>query len=248
MSWLKKLFESPSPVHPDGAAPANGQVRMTLEERMAFRRKMVQDAVRTVLLDHVMASPGYRMNVAQLDERGHRFAIMLEWLPMAASRPIASIGEWRSLEEQIIQTAAKRYRVHVAGVYWRLNSLSTGLRDPNAPLHNQADAVDSVFATQLKADRLGASPVAEEGSSPMAPAQPGTGTLEGLRKVVRLGKKSDADDDFPDTLVEDRRQGFEGITPEELKAFEEAISQGRGMEQPVQIGKRSYQTDFMPLD
>ncbi len=247
MSWLKKLFDPPSPVHPDDAVPANGQVRMTLEERMAFRRKMVQDAVRTVLLDHGMASPGYRMNVAQLDERGHRFAIMLEWLPLSASRPIASIGEWRALEEQIIQTAAKRYRVHVAGVYWRLNSLSTGHRDPQAPQDSHAEAGDSVFAAQLRADRVGSVTTGVAEASP-AQASLATGPLDGLRKAVGFGKKQRADDDFPDTLVEDRRHGFEGITPEELKAFEEAISQGQGTEEPVQLGKRSYQTDFMPLD
>jgi hypothetical protein len=90
--------------------------------------------------------------------------------------------------------------------------------------------------------------VAEAPPPVAAQVQSETGALEGLRKAVRFGKKTDANDDFPDTLVEDRRQGFEGITPEELKAFEEAISQGQGVEGPVQLGKRSYQTDFMPLD
>ncbi len=246
MSWLKKLFDPQAPGKPDELAPAGAQVRMTLEERMLFRRKMVLDAVRAVLLSHGMASPGYRLNVAQLDDRGHRFAIMLEWLPLAASRSISSIGEWRALEEQIIQMAATRYRVHVTGVYWRLNSLSAGHRDPRAPQRGHEDGADSAFAAEFKTPRASGDTAAEPLDS--SAKLTGSGALQGLRNAVGWGKKPGLEDDFPDTLLEDRRQGFEGITPQELAAFEAAISRGHDGEQPVELGHRSYQTDFMPLD
>ena len=60
-------------------------------------------------------------------------------------------------------------------------------------------------------------------------------------------------DDFPDTQLDDRLSKDkaisqdEPISQEELLAFEQAMLRGQAAQQPVHLGSRTYQTDFMPL-
>jgi hypothetical protein len=60
-------------------------------------------------------------------------------------------------------------------------------------------------------------------------------------------------DDFPDTQIDDRLSRNrsigqdEPISQEELLAFEQAMLRGQAAQQPVHLGSRTYQTDFMPL-
>ena len=258
MLWLKKWLGSAPAAAVEPPQP-HGQMPMTLGERMAFRRKMASEAVRSVLAAHGIPSAGYRMGVTHVDARGHRFAVMLELKPLPDLRPMGSLGEWQSMESEIVQTAAQRYRVGVDGVYWRLNQAVTAVirspaaepaaasewatlpQDPPHSAHSQPSALPPQPPQQ---------PVTAAGASPMSA---NTGflpppTVSASHAAAKHPKASaDSDDGFPDTLLEARSGDFEGVTPEELVAFEEAIRQGRSPQQPVKVGSRSYQTDYMPL-
>ena len=284
MSWLKKFF-SPAPAPATAEAEHAGQQRMTLDERMAFRRKMTVEAVRTVMAGHGIPAAAYMLHVSQMDQRGHRYAVMLELRPLAGGRLVDSVGECQSLESDIIQTAAKRYRVGVDGVYWRMTALmSMGTKGPELTAHQRgaaesadsagcADAVDSEWATLIAS---GASPASPTPLSPRGPqvlpaaaaaSVGGHGTGLALpaapldlppppsppavtalpRAAATVHKVNKNADGFPDTLIEDRSSGYEGVGTDELLAFEEAIRQGHSPKQPVKLGSRSYQTDYMPL-
>lgn len=248
MSWLKNLFsrapEAPAPA-PEPENP--GQMRMTLEERMTFRRKMAVEAVRSVLASHGLPSAAYLLHVSQVDLRGHRYAIMLELRPLADMRSIDSPGEWQSLESEIILTAAKRYRVGVDGVFWRMNQrLSVASRAPDPVVH----IPDSEWAT-LPTSGPSPAPRASAAAAPVKPFLPKptvSPPSAPVREAAAPKKAPKNTDGFPDTLIEQHSDVFEGVSPEELLAFEDAIRQGQSPKQPVKLGHRSYQTDYMPLD
>ena len=114
MSWLTKWFgRVAQPVRPD-APQAAGQVRMTLNERMAFRREMVFESVRDALLlvsDNegigisrrriTLSTSGVVPNIARTgDEIGVMLAISLhavrdelrnELVPLNRKYPIAQL-------------------------------------------------------------------------------------------------------------------------------------------------------------
>lgn len=248
MSWLKNLFVRA----PDAPAPApepenQGQMRMTLEERMAFRRKMAVEAVRSVLASHGLPSAAYLLHVSQVDQRGHRYAIMLELRPLADMRSIDSPGEWQSLESEIIMMAAKRYRVGVDGVFWRMNQrLTTASRMPDPVAH----IPDSEWAT-LPTSGPSPAPRASAPPPPVKPFLPKPSAVPPStppRETTASKKAQKNADGFPDTQIEQRADVFEGVSPEELLAFEDAIRQGQSPKQTVKLGHRSYQTDYMPLE
>lgn len=220
MSWLKNWFGRLSPNDSAIGPKQPGQKLMTLDERMAFRREMVFEAMREVLVNHGLPPLSYKLNVARLDSRGHRYAVMVDLVPHLAGRVVDAPGEWQVMEVQATQTATSRYRVKIANVYWRLESHG----------FNQPYQAEPVNADQPE-------------SHPPAQA---TFAVHAARAM--LSKPSQAPvDDFPDTQLDDRRSRDEPISQEELLAFELAIQKGQGSQQPVHLGSRTYQTDFMPL-
>lgn len=219
MSWLTKWFgRDAQPARPD-APQAAGQVRMTLNERMAFRREMVFESVRDALLHHGVLTTGYRLHVARMDARGHCYSAMIDLILPVSGRVIDSRGELHAMEARIAQAAMSRYRIKVANVYWRFD-------DP--------------------ADTRNAS-LGEPGHTSGPTRVASDAALDTPRSPLFRRRVTDKLEDFPDTEVEDRSLPEEGVTPDELMAFEKALKQGKPS-QTVRVGARTYETDFVPLD
>jgi hypothetical protein len=144
---------------------------------MAFRREMVFEAMREVLVQHGLPPLSYKLNVARLDSRGHRFAVMVDLVPHLAGRVVDSPGEWQVMEDQAAQMATSRYRVRISNVYWRLEHQGFA-----AAYHAGSVAV----AQQPKPSPVHTAPVlVPKTANSQASAQ----------KQV---------DDFPDTQIDDR--------------------------------------------
>ena len=221
MSWLKNWLGRKTLNESAIGMQQPGQKLMTLEERMAFRREMVFEAMREVLVNHGLPPLSYKLNVARLDSRGHRYAVMVDLVSQLAGRVVDSPGEWQIMEVQAAQTASERYRVKISNVYWRLESQGFALAHHPEP--SAARFVESVPA-----------PV------PMAPTH--------AQSTTAYKPAQGQTDDFPDTQLDDRRSKDEPISQEELLAFEQAILSGQNTQQPVHLGSRTYQTDFMPMN
>lgn len=221
MSWLKNWLGRKTLNESAIGMQQPGQKLMTLEERMAFRREMVFEAMREVLVNHGLPPLSYKLNVARLDSRGHRYAVMVDLVSQLAGRVVDSPGEWQIMEVQAAQTASERYRVKISNVYWRLES--QGFAVAHHPELSAARFVESVPA-----------PV------PMAPTH--------AQRTTAYKPAQGQTDDFPDTQLDDRRSKDEPISQEELLAFEQAILSGQNTQQPVHLGSRTYQTDFMPMN
>lgn len=223
VNWLKRLLGVKTSSEPVVAQqPPTVQKLMTLEERMIFRREMVFESIREVLASHGVPPLAYRLNVARLDERGHRYAVMVDLLAPSAGRVLEASGEWNAMEAQITHAAATRYRVKVTNVYWRIERQ---VLEAPAP--------------------AGVVPVADRRRqvSPKPAVPPSWDGPVPARRTTDGGK-----DGFPDTVLEDRHLAVEPIGADELAAFAQAMRQSKGDQQPVQVGSRTYQTDFLPLE
>ena len=221
MSWWKKLLGLKTLNESSMEEHQPGQKLMTLDERMAFRREMVFEAMREVLIGHGLPALSYKLNVARLDARGHRYAVMVDLVPQLAGRVVDHPGEWLVMEEQAAQTANSRYKVRISNVYWRLEPKGF------SPAHH----AELMAAHQQPA-------ATKPQPTPLVPA-------------YAQKNSADADeqpDDFPATQLDERQWEDEPISQEELLAFELAVKRGQTAHQPVHLGSRTYQTDFMPLN
>ena len=211
------------------ARPPN-QKLMTLAERMAFRQEMVFESVREVLVNHGVPPLTYRLAVHKQDDRGHRYAVMVDLDVAKSGRIVDAPAEWAEVEAQAIRTASQRYRVTITAVYWRVEAKGlSGANSRPAPLQAEPGVPRGVVA-EAQRDR------------PPSPSD----QVGSLRAVYRAHTQaSKKEEEFPDTQ---RLLPFEGITVEELMAFEDAVRKGQvKQQQPVQVGARTYQSDFMPL-
>jgi hypothetical protein len=83
---------------------------------------------------------------------------------------------------------------------------------------------------------------------PVAPLSVAAKVTAAVLSNKALGSRSAADDGFPDTQIQESNNFLDDVSADELRAFEEAIRQGHDADRPLKLGKRTYQTDFMPLE
>ena len=78
MSFFQNLFSSSHGTREAGQGPETAPVKMNLDERMAFRREMLFDSVKTTMQSHGILSGSYRFKVVRADKRGHSFVVMVD--------------------------------------------------------------------------------------------------------------------------------------------------------------------------
>lgn len=126
MSVLKTLFGSSKPPHEaDPVSVSSGPEtlpgKMNLEERMAFRRDVLYEAIKVTMQAHGILSASYRFRVVRGDKRGHQYMVMIDlstdFLHNREGQPAAL----SALGSALAKTAAARCGVLVTGVYWQVN-------------------------------------------------------------------------------------------------------------------------------
>ena len=93
--------------------------KMTLEERMAFRKELLQEIIRTTLTSRFIPSSTYRYKVMRRDERGHSFVVMLDMSPTFLASPAGDDTSLNETAALLIKNARTKYGLQVSGVYWR---------------------------------------------------------------------------------------------------------------------------------
>lgn len=122
-------------------------MKMNLDERMAFRREMLFDSVKSTLEGRGILSASYRFKVVRADKRGHSFVVMVDLstdfmdADQGHQRPLMALGE------AIRKNALARYGLGVAAVYWRVNEEIKGF-DPQRGVDPATHAETSPEATR----------------------------------------------------------------------------------------------------
>ena len=99
--------------------PETMPVKMNLEERMAFRRDLLYEAIITSLKSRFVAANTYRFKVMRTDKRGHCFVVMLDMSPTFMDSPAGQPASLKETAALLIKNAETKYGLMVGGVYWR---------------------------------------------------------------------------------------------------------------------------------
>ncbi|OOG37835.1 hypothetical protein [Polaromonas sp. A23] len=128
MSFFQNLFSSSNTLKDTGSGET-GPVKMSLDERMAFRREMLFDSVKATMESKGILSGSYKFKVVRADKRGHSFVVMVD---LSTDFMDSEQGRQRSLAALgavIGKNALARYGLGVSSVYWRVNEELRGF-DP----------------------------------------------------------------------------------------------------------------------
>jgi hypothetical protein len=129
LSSLKRFIGLDPVEHSDPITPFNqdpgetvlDEVRMPLEDRMAWRRKMVYAGVKSSMVTLGIIGKWYKFRISQVDERGHVYVIMIDVTKQFAVRPGLKIKGFIGIEQLIIKNIFDHYAIVVKAVYWRTN-------------------------------------------------------------------------------------------------------------------------------
>jgi hypothetical protein len=98
---------------------AKGSRRMSLEERMAFRRELAEQVVRESLLELAVSATDYSLRLMPLDPRHHRYIVMLDVASGFAPSLRGQACTEGEVESRIRRNAYERYGLSLEGIYWR---------------------------------------------------------------------------------------------------------------------------------
>lgn len=152
MSFLQSLFSSSQGGAREGVGgPETGPVKMNLDERMAFRREMLFDSVKSTMESCGILSASYRFKVVRADKRGHSFVVMVDLSTdfmdgeQGRQRPLMALGD------AIRKNALSRYGLGVPAVYWRVNEEIKGF-DPqwSEDTNPGADAPEAIRSSNMR--------------------------------------------------------------------------------------------------
>jgi hypothetical protein len=138
--------DAPTQDRTSSRGPETAPVKMNLDERMAFRRELLFETVRSTLGNRRIVPSSYRFKIMRTDRRGHCYAIMMD---MSPSFMDSEHGQHKQLAETaalLTKNAQVRYGLIVAGVYWRVDetldaAVAAWARPPEAaaPASERAD-------------------------------------------------------------------------------------------------------------
>jgi len=159
MSLLKKLFSKKSDA-PDSTPPETNPERMSLAERMAFRREMLYQSIRESLLQLQVISSMYKFRVMNLDPRHHRFVAMIEVTNSFEPKMSGMSVGFNQVEDFIRKRVQERVAVSLDAIFWRVNEVESAFvhtrrasDDPQAVRSGQTPARQPDAPGELAAAR-----------------------------------------------------------------------------------------------
>lgn len=129
MSILKSLFATKESAK---SGPETAPVKMNLEERMAFRREMLYEAIKVTMQASGVLSASYKFRVVRNDKRGHQYSVMIDLSTDFLANPEGQPARLVAVGANIVRNAMARYGIVVAGVYWRVNEELQGFDKASA--------------------------------------------------------------------------------------------------------------------
>ena len=119
MGGMFALFRKTSAAPETVMPTAQRGRRMSLEERMAFRRELAEEVVRESLEALAVPAAHYRLRLMPLDPRHHRYVVMLDVAPGFAPQQGGRAWVESEVEALLRRHAYERYGLTLEGIYWR---------------------------------------------------------------------------------------------------------------------------------
>ena len=159
MTLLKSLFSR----RPDASESGAGQTlpqKMNLEERMAYRRDMLFEAIGIAMDANGFGEETYRLRVSRIDKRGHVYAVMITLAEEFLNDTRASQAALREIGKDIVATSGSSGVLQVNGVYWSVEEHSaSGASRPTSPSSDPKSLL-STWPTPRSDQRIYASDIA----------------------------------------------------------------------------------------
>ncbi len=190
LTFFQRLLHRRNDV-PDSTPPETDPERMSLEERMAYRREMLYQSIRECLLQLQVISSMYKFRIMNLDARQHRFIAMIEVTNSFEAKMGGIPVGFNQIEAFIQKRTFERYNVRLESIFWRVNEVesafvrsqrageganaraASGARQPEVAGDVSA-ARQRLSRAQAEASHLGAISVQHlDYQSEHAPLQPG---------------------------------------------------------------------------
>lgn len=146
--------------------------RMCLSDRKAFRTEMVYQSIRETFSSIAVAPHAYKLKVMPLDDRHHRFAVMIDVAKTFFIGKEIGAKLFPAFEQLMRANAYKGFRVGIVGIYWRIcetedqfergtragDSAGTQKLAPVVRVQHpmQAHSAESVLPTRAAASQSGA--------------------------------------------------------------------------------------------
>jgi hypothetical protein len=94
---------------------------MGLEERKAFRREMLCQAIRQGMQSLEVISTMYRFKIINVDSRHHRFVALIEVANVFQARIGSKLQKFPHVEEFLKKYASEHYGLVLESVFWRVS-------------------------------------------------------------------------------------------------------------------------------
>jgi hypothetical protein len=148
-----------------GSGPETKPVKMTLEERIVFRRELLYEIIRASLSSRSIPAHRYRFKVIRSDKRGHSFVVMLDMSPTLMASPAGDHASLNETAAVLINNAATKYGLVVGAVYWRSDETldvsvddwarpaapSLGAHSADGERQSHGGALDAMTADEMSA-------------------------------------------------------------------------------------------------
>lgn len=138
--FKKKPRSAPMTPFGDGPITDLGPRRMSLEERKQVRREMVYQAVRENLLLLEIISSMYKFKAVGLDERQHRFMVVVDVATGFIARRGGKVMRLNEVEQFLAERTYAQYGVRIDAMYWRFHPGIGGFVRGSRPGDSQAAA------------------------------------------------------------------------------------------------------------
>jgi hypothetical protein len=115
---------------------------MNLEERMAFRRELLFQAIKSAMDSSGVPAESYHFRVSRTDRRGHAYAVMVDLSNVAVHDERGSLLVLNEIGKVIARHAKAQFKLEVTGVYWCVGELKPAVDSGSAATDAQLPASD----------------------------------------------------------------------------------------------------------
>lgn len=177
MGFLNKLFGRQQDAGPTILVPH----KMSLEERMAWRRDTLYKSVRECFSMLEVVGAMYKFKVSKMDDRGHHYLVMVDIGRDFTIGKRIKLDNFADLEEFFRKQTFEKYGIVITAMYWRSKDSIIKFK----PIPKQEKVVIKQTKEELEHEMADTKPMVYNSSR----QQLSSSEIEAFRNALREGLK-----------------------------------------------------------